>query len=245
DEAVFETRWGGEEVAHVIGKDILRFHAAIWPGMLLAAGIPLPKKILVHGFVTVEGQKMSKTIGNVLDPAELAGTYGIDPARYYLLREIPSGEDGDFSIKKFEERYNGDLANGLGNLVARVATLGEKVSPMPVQKNEEMMKEIERVRALAQQYIESFRLNEALGVIWELIGYGDRYINDTKPWTIKDDTATLQNIIADASVLIDAIRELIEPFLPETAEKIKEQISIEGNMIKIKRGNMLFPRLVG
>ena len=245
DEAVFETRWGGEEVAHVIGKDILRFHAAIWPGMLLAAGIPLPKKILVHGFITVEGQKMSKTIGNVFDPAELAGTYGIDPVRYYLLREIPSGEDGDFSIKKFEERYNGDLANGLGNFVARVATLGEKVSPVPLPQNEEMMKEIERVRALARQYIESFRLNEALGVIWELIGYGDRYINDTKPWAIKNDTATLQHIIAGASVLIDAIRELIEPFVPDTAQKIREQISVDGDMIKIKRGNMLFPRLVG
>ncbi|MEK7083054.1 MAG: class I tRNA ligase family protein, partial [Patescibacteria group bacterium] len=119
----------------------------------------------------------------------------------------------------------------------------EKVSPVSLQQNEEMMKEIERVCALAQQYIESFRLNEALGVIWELIGYGDRYINDTKPWAIKNDTATLQNIIAGASALIDAIRELIEPFLPETAEKIKEQISIDGDMIKIKRGNMLFPRL--
>ncbi len=246
DEKNFENWWGSEEVVHVIGKDILRFHAAIWPGMLLAAGIGLPKKIFVHGFITVEGQKMSKSIGNVTDPFELVDTYGTDPVRYYLLREIPSGEDGDFSQEKFEERYNGDLANGLGNLVARVTTLGEKVSPVPVmQDNEDIAREINRVRTATHAYIESFRLNEALGVIWELIGYGDRFINATKPWTIKDDSSALQKIIGDVSLLIDAIRELIEPFLPETAKKMKEQINIDGDSIKIKRGNVLFPRLVG
>jgi len=243
DEDNFEAWWGSDEVVHVIGKDILRFHAAIWPGMLLAAGIALPKKIIVHGFITVEGEKMSKTVGNVIDPIELVEKYGIDPVRYYLLREIPSGEDGDFSIKKFEERYNGDLANGLGNLCARVATLGEKVSPMTVQNNEDIRKEIERVHVSVQKYVEAFRLNEALGAIWELISYGDKYINDTTPWKIKDDPAALQKIIADAAMLIDAIQKMIEPFLPGTAEKIREQISVEGDSIKIKRGNMLFPRL--
>ncbi|TSC68903.1 MAG: methionyl-tRNA synthetase [Parcubacteria group bacterium Gr01-1014_66] len=240
----FQSYWKQGETLHVIGKGINRFHAVYWPAMLLSAGIALPKKIFIHGYITVNGQKMSKTLGNVIDPVEIVKKYGTDPVRYYLLREIPSGEDGDFSIKKFEERYNGDLANGLGNLVARVTALGEKVSPMPVQKNEEIVEEINRVRTLAEKYIESFRLNEALGVIWELIGYGDRYINDTKPWTIKNDSAALQKIIADASMLIDAIRELTGPFLPETAEKIKEQIRIEENTIKIKRGNMLFPRLM-
>ncbi len=243
DEKNFESWWASDEVVHVIGKDILRFHAAIWPGMLLAAGLALPKKIIVHGFITVEGEKISKTVGNVVDPVDLVEKYGVDPVRYYLLREIPSGEDGDFSFKKFEERYNGDLANGLGNLVARVATLGEKVSPMPMQENEDVTKEIERVRTLAHTYTESFRLNEALGAIWELISYGDKYINDTKPWTIKDDPSVLQMIIANAALSIDAIRELVEPFLPGTAEKIREQICIERDSIKIKRGNVLFPRL--
>ncbi|MEK9195640.1 MAG: methionine--tRNA ligase [Patescibacteria group bacterium] len=236
----FKNFWPGTQIA---GKDNLRQQSAMWQAMLMSAGLSPSKQILIQGFITVDGQKMSKSLGNVIAPKTLVEKYGTDPVRYYLLREISSGEDGDFSIKKFEERYNGDLANGLGNLVARVATLGEKVSPVSLQQNEEMMKEIERVCALAQQYIESFRLNEALGVIWELIGYGDRHINDTKPWAIKNDTATLQNIIAGASVLIDAIRESIEPFLPETAQKIREQISVEGDMIKIKRGNMLFPRL--
>ncbi len=243
DENNFESWWESDEVVHVIGKDILRFHAAIWPGMLLAAGVALPKKIIVHGFITVEGQKMSKTVGNVIDPVDLVEKYGIDPVRYYLLREIPSGEDGDFSRKKFEERYNGDLANGLGNLVARVTTLGEKVSPMPVQKNEDVTKEIERVRASVQKYIESFRLNEALGAIWELISFGDKYINDTKPWKIKNDPSSLQKIITDAAMLIDAIQGLVEPFLPDTAERIREQIMVGDREVTIKKAGNLFPRL--
>src|SRR3989344_1895241 len=106
---------------HLIGKDILRFHALYWPAMLLSAGLDLPKAIYVHGFITVEGEKMSKTVGNVIDPFELIEKYGSDVVRYFLLREIPSTEDGDFSFKKLEDRYNGDLANGLGNLVQRVA----------------------------------------------------------------------------------------------------------------------------
>lgn len=245
DEMTFEARWGSEEVVHLIGKDILRFHAAIWPGMLLAAGIPLPKKILVHGFITVEGQKMSKTIGNVLDPADLVRTYGTDPVRYYLLREIPTGEDGDFSIKKFKERYNGDLANGLGNLVARVATLGERISPIEFQK-EDIRFAVDMTmgrRAMYEKHIQTFHLNEALSVIWELISLTDKYIADDRPWTIKDDPDLFRQVMAKASYFIHVIRELIEPFLPETAEKIKEQISIDENIIKINRGNMLFPRL--
>lgn len=244
DEKNFDAWWGSDEVVHVIGKDILRFHAAIWPGMLLAAGIALPKKIIIHGFITVEGQKMSKTIGNVVDPVELVEKYGIDPVRYYLLREIPSGEDGDFSIKKFEERYNGDLANGLGNLVARVATLGERISPIEFQE-EDIRFAVDMTmgrRAIYEKHIQAFHLNEALSTIWELISLTDKYIADDKPWTIKDDPDLFRRVMVKTSYFIHVIRELIEPFLPGTARKINEQISIEGNSIKIKRGNALFPR---
>lgn len=236
----FKNFWPGVQIA---GKDNLRQQSAMWQAMLISAGLPLSKQILIQGFITADGQKMSKSLGNVVAPKTLVEKYGIDPVRYYLLRGIPSGEDGGFSIKKFEERYNGDLANGLGNLVARVATLGEKVSPMPAQHNKEIGKEIDRVRALVQEYIELFRLNEALGVIWELIGYGDRYINDAKPWMIKDDMVALRKIIADASRVIDAIRELIEPFLPETSERIRAQIMIRDREIIIKKAGNLFPRL--
>jgi methionyl-tRNA synthetase len=231
---------------HVIGKDILRFHAAIWPGMLLSAGLPLPRAIFVHGFITVDGQKMSKTIGNVIDPVELVKKYGADPVRYYLLREIPSYEDGDFSYKKFEERYNGDLANGLGNLVARVATLGEKISPLKFDFKKDIEQKIDEecdsIFKDYEKYIDDFRLNEALANVWRLVSFGDKYINENKPWEIKDEAA-LKPIIMSAAYIVGAIANLLEPFLPETAEKIKEQIHIRDSVLKIQRGEALFPRL--
>lgn len=230
---------------HVIGKDILRFHAAIWPGMLLSAGLPLPKAIFVHGFITVEGQKMSKTIGNVIDPAELVKKYGTDSVRYYLLREIPSGEDGDFSYKKFEDRYNGDLANGLGNLVARVATLGEKISPLKFDFNSDMERavraECDRAFHSYEKHLEEIRLNEALADIWSLIGFADRYINERKPWGLSADD--LRGVIINAGYIIGAVTNLLEPFLPGTAKKIREQISFRNSVIEIKKGTALFPRL--
>lgn len=237
----FDAFWPGTQIA---GKDNLRQQSAMWQAMLLSAGLPPSRQVIIHGFITVDGQKMSKSLGNVVDPAQLVEKYGTDPVRYYLLREIPSGEDGDFSIKKFEQRYNGDLANGLGNLVARVATLGEKISPLRAQTDSAITEEIKRVRAAYQKYIAEFRLNEALGVAWELIGFADKYINEEKPWTIKDDKKALERIIANASALVDAVRELIEPFLPETAEKMRKQIQISDDEIIIKKGENLFPRLL-
>lgn len=238
-------KWWPADV-HVIGKDILRFHAAIWPAMLLSAGLPLPHAIFVHGMITVGGEKMSKTVGNVIDPVELVKKYGTDAVRYFLLREIPSGEDGDFSIQKFEERYNGDLANGIGNLVARVATLGEKISPMvwnfESDIEDAIKKETERVFSAYEKYLEEIRLNEALAAAWKLVSFSDQYINEKKPWSIsgKED---LKHVIENAAYCIGAITNLLDPFLSETAEKIRAQISIEDSVIKIKKGNSLFPRL--
>ncbi len=243
DEKNFDAWWASDEVVHVIGKDILRFHGAIWPGMLLAAGIALPKKIIVHGFITVEGEKMSKTVGNVIDPFALVEKYGTDPVRYYLLREIPAYEDGDFSYEKFAARYNGDLANGLGNLVARVATLGKKVSPMPMAMEETTRQEIVRVRGSYENAVAQFRFSEALGIVWELVAFADKYINDAKPWTVKDDPVALRKTIANGGVVLDAIGELIAPFLPETADKIREQIAAGNDTIIIKKSGNLFPRL--
>ena len=244
ESAVFKKWWPAD--LHVIGKDILRFHAAIWPGMLIAAGIPLPKTIFVHGFITVDGRKMSKTIGNVIAPGELVKKYGTDPVRYYLLREILSCEDGDFSYKKFEERYNGDLANGIGNLVARVATLGEKFESVHF----DFEKDIEDViRASCQAefkeyeyHIGELQLNESLIDVWRLVSLADKYINEKKPWAIKDNEQ-LKNIILNASYVISTIANLLKPFLPETAEKIKTQIYIEDSVLKIKKGGNLFPRI--
>jgi len=241
DEEMYKKWWPAD--IHLIGKGITRFHAVYWPAFLLSAQLPLPKSIVVHGYITVDGQKMSKTIGNVTDPFTLVEKYGVDPARYYLLREIPSGEDGDFSYEKFEARYNGDLANGIGNLVARIAALGELVSPLSLVADGKIEKEISRVRGAYEKCIVEFRLNEALAVVWELVSFADKYINDEKPWTLKADDAALRRIIGNALALVDATRNLLTPFLPETAEKIREQIAIRDNTITIKKGANLFPRL--
>ncbi|MFY9463015.1 MAG: methionine--tRNA ligase [Candidatus Sungiibacteriota bacterium] len=241
DEEMYQKWWPAD--AHLIGKGILRFHAVYWPAFLLAAKLPLPKSIIVHGYITVDGQKMSKTIGNGVDPFELIEKYGTDPVRYYLLREIPSGEDGDFSYEKFKQRYNGDLANGIGNLVARVAKLGERGSPISIAVDVAITEEIARVRAAVAARTEEFRLNEALASIWELVSFADKYINDTKPWTIKDDPAALQKIVANVAVLVNAVRELLMSFLPDTAENISKQITVSNGAITIKKGENLFPRL--
>lgn len=231
---------------HIIGKDILRFHAAIWPGMLLSARLPLPHAIFVHGFITVEREKMSKTVGNVIDPAELVKTYGVDPVRYYLLREIPSYEDGDFSYKKFEERYNGDLANGLGNLVARLATLGEKISPVEFNFKKDVARQVNeecsRVFKNYEEHLEEIRFNEALADIWQLVGFADRYINEKRPWEIKE-TEKLKPVIINGGYVISTISNLLKPFLPNTSDGIRAQIAIEDSVLVCKRGPLLFPRL--
>lgn len=240
DEERFRKWWPAD--LHVIGKDILRFHVAIWPAMLLSAKLALPKSIFVHGHLTVEGEKMSKTVGNVIDPVELVQKYGTDPVRYFLLREIPSSEDGDFSYKRLEDRYNGDLANGLGNLVSRVAALGEKVTPLDASLvSKETIGEVASAFARYETHFEEIRLNEALAATWELVGFADRYINETKPWAAGD-RADLSKTIANAAYIVGALANMISPFLPETAEKINAQIRFEDSKIFIKKGGSLFPR---
>ena len=242
DISKFQTLWPAD--LHVIGKDILRFHAAIWPGMLLSAGLSLPKAIFVHGFITVDGEKMSKTIGNVIDPTELVEKYGTDATRYFLLREIPSYDDGDFSYKKFEERYNGDLANGLGNLVARVATLGGKLEQIADFENKADRSVIKKVNEVMSEYeksIEEIRLNEALARIWELISFADSFVNEKKIWLVKEEQE-LGKSLSSASYLIIKISELLRPFLPKTAGEIEKQFIVDGSSIKIKKGESLFPR---
>lgn len=241
----FFKKWWPADL-QVIGKDNLRFHAAIWPGMLLSAGLDLPKAIFVHGFVNVDGKKISKTVGNVIAPEEVVNKYGVDPVRYYFLREFPAREDGDFSYDKFEDRYNGDLANGLGNLVARVAALGEKLSPLHFDFAEDIEPSIKeetgRVYKSYEKYLGEIRLNEALISVWKLVSFADKYINEKKPWSIVE-KAELKKIIAGAAYLIGVITNLLRPFLPETAEKASAQISFEDSTINIKKGGNLFPRL--
>lgn len=236
----FEYWWPAD--AHFIGKDILRFHAAIWPGMLLSASLPLPKAIFVHGFITVDGRKMSKTVGNVISPFELAEKYGSDAVRYYLLSEIPSGEDGDFNYHKFEKRYNGNLAHGLGNFAARVLTLGAKLDSLTIEDfryiGAETAAKIKETHAKIAKKIDSFEFHEALAACWDLISFGDKYVNKTEPWKTNDRKA-----IIEAVVILDNVAAALKPFLPVASEKITSSIEWMGSAAKIQKIAPLFPVL--
>lgn len=240
---------------HVIGKDILRFHAIIWPAMLLSAGLELPKSIAVHGFITVEGEKMSKTIGNVVNPIELVEKYGVDSVRYFLMREIPSTEDGDFSYKKLEERYNGDLANNLGNLVSRTAKLIETRLNGELNSDNKFIdpgikKEVEKSLELYRKAVGEFRLHEALATIWDLLGFANSYIDLHRPWAKDEDAQDLIITMTNISHLILNAALMLKPFMPETLDKIYAAFGINDNYkpwverkFVVQKVKPLFPRL--
>jgi methionyl-tRNA synthetase len=226
---MYEKFWPAD--VHVIGKGIIRFHAIYWIAFLLSAGLPLPKTIFVHGYFTVNGQKMSKTIGNVVDPIELIEKYGTDALRYYFLKEIPPTDDGDFSEEKLKTLYNSDLANGLGNLVARVAKLCERVSLEHHTKEEAKLSEVTEI------YLNEYRFNDALSNIWNQISTTDGIISKEEPWKITDEQSLKDRLFSYVSSIVHIANEL-KPFLPETSEQILKQFSG-----KIKSGEPLFPRI--
>lgn len=215
---------------HVIGKGILRFHAVYWLAFLLSANLELPKAIFVHEYITINGQKMSKSLGNVIDPVELIEKYGADAVRYYLLAKISPFSDGDFSEEKFIESYNADLANGLGNLVARVAKLCEK--------NKIHAKDSYKVWcADVEKGLSEYKFNEAIQAIWVLVREADKKINEDKPWTLTGDE--LEKTLEELIKRIQEIAFNLRPFLPDTAKKIEEQFKDP----KIKSSEPLFPRI--
>lgn len=220
---------------HLIGKDILWFHTVIWQALLIAAGIDIPKKIFAHGFFTIDGQKMSKSLGNVISPKQLVDRYGVDGARYLLISAYPFGSDGDISLERFDERYNAALANGLGNTISRVAKLAEK-SGIEFEKTESSE---EISRPAQKEALENLRFDAVLQNIWNVDLFPiDSHIDQHSPWTIKDKNK-LKLILQEE---VNDLRELaakIEPFLPETADKIEKQFKGP----KIKSGKPLFPRL--
>jgi methionyl-tRNA synthetase len=209
-------KWWPADV-HVIGKGISRFHAVYWPAFLLSAGLELPHNLFIHGYFTVNGQKISKTLGNVIDPLDLINRFGTDALRYYFLREIPPFADGDFSESRFRELYNADLANGLGNLVARVAKLANKVSGYKVQQPAEFSE----ITDILRPEIDEFKFNEALAKIWVKIDEANKEIDKKEPWKLND--KELIKFIAKPIDRIIEIATLLQPFLPETAEKILKQ----------------------
>jgi methionyl-tRNA synthetase len=222
DKTKFNEFWPGVQIA---GKDNLRQQSAIWQAMLISAGLPPSKQILIHGFITTDGQKMSKSVGNVIDPLKIADKYGIDPVRYYLLREIPSDEDGDFSVEKLEARYNGDLANNLGNLVSRLAKLIETKLDGELDLKTEFIEKIatEKIKEITDKYhlaISNFRLHEALADVWELLTFANQYIDENKPWSKDIEPDHLLKTLTTSIEILFTANRLLEPFLPETSEKI-------------------------
>lgn len=262
----FEDFWGTDEKPNAIqiaGKDNLRQQTAMWQAMLLSAGLPTSKQVLIHGFINLEGRKISKSPSPSPSPSASPGTslsknilpspiglvdkYGIDAVRYYFLRGIPTFEDGDFSVEKLEELYNSDLADGLGNLVARVLGMIEKYNLWKVvsKDNVESAYEthIKGGKLIAFDLLNKFEPNESLAVIWRLMSYpGDKYaannyIDNEKPWELAgNNKKKLEQVLSNLLYCLSEIAELIAPFLPQTSEKIKEQI-------KIGKSEILFPRI--
>ena len=232
DTKEFKKYWPAD--IHYIGKDIVKFHAIYWPAMLLSLGLALPKVIFAHGFITVAGQKMSKSLGNIIDPFELVKKYGTDAVRYYLLREIPSTEDGDFTYEKFEQRYNADLAGGIGNLLARTLALAGKSSFKEKKPSAKIKKAVGITKKDCEKYLKKFKFNDSLKSIWEIVSFCDKYINEEKPWEGK---GSASQVISDCLFALGGMSDLLSPFLPETAEKIKQAV-------KTRKSELLFPRLL-
>lgn len=249
DKEKFEEFWGKKESPNafqIAGKDNLRQQSAMWQAMLMSANLPNSRKILIHGFITSGGEKMSKSLGNVIDPMEVIKKYGADPVRYYLLREIPTGEDGDWSETKFKERYNADLANGLGNFVARTLALAAREKKMVRAHDvpKEVFARIQETRKEVAGKVDAFRLHEALAALWGLITFGDEYANTKEPWKTEKEDIRVEVIFSLLSI-VSEVGEMLKPFMPVTAEKILESIEWESetDTLKINRGAVLFPRL--
>lgn len=228
DEETYKKYWPAD--LHVIGKGITRFHAVYWPAFLISAGLSTPKQLFIHGYFTVNGQKMSKTLGNVIDPVGLIEKYGADALRYYLLAKFQPYTDGDFSEEKLKETFNGELANGLGNLVSRTAKLCERVDKDFPETKPEVFEGVEKS-------MQEYRFDNATNVIWSKIKQLDEKLSTETPWT-KTGTELfeiLQNAVND----IRQIAYNLKPFMPETAAKIEVQFIGP----KIKSSTPLFPRL--
>jgi len=235
EHADFKKYWPAD--TQVIGKGILRFHAAIWPGILLALGLPLPKDLYVHGYITVDDKKMSKSLGNSVSPTEIITKYGVETFRYFFLRHIPSYGDGDFTWERLDAAYNNELADQLGNAVSRIAAMISKyqggiIGDIPGSNHD---------FGSYQEAIENYRFDRALDEVWEQVKGLNQYIEEQKPWEIaaSKDEDHLREVLAYLASSLLEIADLLVPFMPTTAEQIKTVFS--SGLLKPLPGPM-FPK---
>ncbi len=236
DDQAYEVFWKSADVrSHVIGKDIMRFHVVYWPAFLLSAGLPVPTEVLIHGHFTVEGQKMSKSLGNVIAPQELVDVYGVDALRYALLRDLPCGEDGDVSRARLDERY-AELANGLGNLVGRVAAMAQKSFPDGLLSADFDSQNIDQ---RTQEALKNYDFKAYLETVWTVVSAANEKVDKEAPFrTVKTDPERAKQTLSELSQMVRWIGKALLPIMPTAAEEIIHRYASATPL----SGEPLFPR---
>jgi methionyl-tRNA synthetase len=240
DSEMFARWWPAD--LHVVGKDITRFHAVIWPAMLMSAKLPVPRQVFGHGFMTINGQRMSKTLGTIIDPIEAANRLGVDPLRLYLVKEVSFGGDGDFSWERFDERYNVDLANNLGNLVSRVSAMVARYRSGAMRptgaRSDQLVRVAEQVVADYRRAMDTFMLHEGAAAAYRLIDATNEFIAATAPWTLAKDPASadrLTQVLFDAAEAIRLAAVLLEPIMPSSSREILRRVGVSAEGLNLDR----------